>query len=418
MNANQNDLGQEYWPERPACAHEECTAAALSYAKYCWNHLPDPTAYVEELARRAATINGLAGLNLAGVRWKSAAAPRANFVDARLAGADFSAANLAGADFSGADLAGATFRGADLTGAKFVGADLSFANLRGANLTHAEVRFASLAQSDLTNVRLVKARLEETDLSGASLAAADLRGASVRRCSLARAQLAGATFAGARLESCDLAGAEVADADFFGVLFGDTDVGRAHLPRGVMVVNERLGKWQEAAEVYAALKLNFRQYGRFAAAEEALYREMVARRRARLANGRTWRPLALVRDFLDFVFLDLYAGYGVKPWRVARALVVAWLGFAFYYYLLPFFGRMGRGLVSYVDAGGNVGPITDLSWASFQRCLYYSFITLTKLGFSAYEPYGWAKVAAALEGSFAIVSFIVLLVAVARKIWR
>ena len=43
---------------------------------------------------------------------------------------------------------------------------------------------------------------------------------------------------------------------------------------------------------------------------------------------------------------------------------------------------------------------------------------LTKLGFTAYEPYGWAKVAAGLESSFAIVSYPVLLVTIARKIWR
>jgi len=418
MTVRENDLGEQHWSERPACDHGDCTANALSFAPYCWNHLPDQQAYLAEIGRHAASLDGLAGFNLAGARLKEAAGPRTNFAGANLRGADLAGGDFTGSVFEGADMESATLRGATLAHADFTGADLSYANLRGADLTHAEFRYAGMEECDLSAAKLARARFDESDLSGASLKDADLRGAIVRRSSLAGAHLDGAALAGARFENCDFAGADLGGADLFGALFRETDLGRAVLPPKLRAVNDRPGRYAEAGEVYAEFKLNFRQFGRFGLAEAALYREMVARRRARRAEKKSWRPFVLFRDGLEWLFLDRYAGYGTKPWRVALSLVAAWFGFAVYYYLLPFFGRMGFGLVSYVDPGGATPPLADLSLASLQRCLYYSFVTLTKLGFTAYEPYGWAKVAAGMEGSFAIVSYTVLLVTIARKIWR
>ena len=417
--ANANDeLGEQHWCERPACAQADCTAPALSFARHCWKHLPDEAAYVEEIRRRASSLHGFAGLNLESVKLKDIAGPRTNFAGANLKGGDFAGGDLANADFADAELEGASFRGATLTHARFTNADLSFANLRGANLTHAEFHYATFTHGDLSGAKLARARFDETDLTGTTLSNADLQGASFRRVTFVRADFSGAAFAGTRFDNCDFAAADLRRADLYGALFPDTDLGRAVLPDKLNAEDDRRGKYREVAEVYAELKLNFRHFGRFGLAETALYREMVAGRRARLENRKTWRPFALLRNALEYIFLDLYTGYGTKPWRIASALVLSWLGFSVYYYLLPYFGGIGFGLTSYVDPGGGVAPLTDLSWQSFQRCLYFSFVTLTKLGFTAYEPYGWAKVAAGLESSFAIVSYPVLLVTIARKIWR
>jgi uncharacterized protein YjbI with pentapeptide repeats len=418
MDNAYDELGEEHWSERPACARADCTAPALSFARHCWKHLPDEAAYLEEIRRRATSLHGFAGLNLESVKFKDIAGPRTNFAGAYLKGADFAGGDFTGSDFEGAELEGASFRGATLTHAHFTNADLSFANLRGAELSHAEFPYATFTHGDLSGAKLARARFDEADLTGTTLSNADLQSAAFRRVSLVRAEFSGAAFAGTRFDGCDFGGADLRRADLYGALFPDTDLGRAVLPDKLKAENDRPGKYREVAEVFAELKLNFRHFGRFGLAETALYREMVAGRRARLEDRKTWRPFALFRNVLEYLFLDLYTGYGTKPWRVVTALVSVWLGFSLYYYLLPFFGGMDFGLTSYVDPGGGVAPIADLSWHSFQRCLYYSFVTLTKLGFTAYEPYGWAKVAAGLEGSFAIVSYPVLLVTIARKIWR
>ena len=418
MANERNELDEQHWCERPACAGRDCTAPALSFSRYCWHHLPDKEAYLQEIRRRATSLHGFAGLNLQSAKIKDIAGPRTNFADANLKGADFAGGDFTNADFTDAELEGATFRGANLTHVRFTDAELSFANLRGADLTHADFRYATFTHGDLSGAKLTRARFDETDLTGTTLNRADLQGASFRRVAFVRADLTGATFAGTRFENCDFAAADLRRADLCGAIFPETDLGRAVLPDKIKSEYDRPDKYREAAEVYAELKLNFRHFGRFGLAEKALYREMVAARRARLERKNVWRPLALARDALEYVFLDIYAGYGTKPWRVVSALVLGWLGFSAYYYLLPYFGGLGFGLTSYIDPGGGVGPLVDLSWHSFQRCLYFSFLTLTKLGFTAYEPYGWAKVAAGLESSFAIVSYPVLLVTIARKIWR
>jgi len=417
VNAN-DELGEHHWVERPACGYEDCTSAALSFSRFCWAHLPDQEAYLEEIRRRAESLHGFAGLNLESVKVKEVAGPRTNFAGANLKGADLAGGDFTNADFSGAEMEGARLRDATLAHACFRDADLSFANLRGADLSHADLRYATFAHGDLSGTKLTRARFEETDMTGTTLSEADLRGASFRRVTFVRADFTRATFAGTRIENCDFAAADLRRADLYGAIFPETDVGRAVLPDKLKAKNDHPGNYRDAAEVYAELKTNFRHFGRFGSGETALYREMVAARRARLEARKTWRPLALLRGALEYVFLDLYAGYGTKPWRVVASLVLVWLGLSVYYYLLPFFGEMGFGLASYVDPGGGVAPLVDLSWASFQRCLYFSFVTLTKLGFTGYEPHGWAKVAAGLEGSFAIVSYPVLLVTIARKIWR
>jgi uncharacterized protein YjbI with pentapeptide repeats len=411
-------LGEHHWTERPACGHGDCTSPALSYSRYCWVHLPDAAAYLQEIRQRAASLHGFAGLNLQQVKLNGVAGPRTNFAGANLKGADFGGGDYTASDFHGAELEGATFRGAMLPHADFTDADLSFANLRGADLSHAGFNYTTCAHADFSGTKLSRARFEETDLGGATLRDADLQGATFYRAAFVRTDFTDAILAGTRFENCDFGGADLRRADLYGAIFPASDLGRAVLPDDIKTENDRPGKYREAAEVYAALKLNFRNNGRSGQAEAAFYREMVARRRARYEKRRTWRPWAQLRHALEYVFFDLYAGYGTKPWRVAYALVLVWFGLSIYYYLLPFFAGMNVGLASYIDPGGGLAPLADLSWLSFKRCLYFSFVTLTQLSFTAYEPYGWAKVAAGLEGSFAIVSYTVLLVTIARKIWR
>lgn len=410
--------GEQRWDERPACGRGDCTRSALSFSKYCWEHLGDQGAYLAALRPRAATLEGFAGLNLAGVRLKDIAGPRTNFAGAHLRGADLAGGDFTGACFAGTDLMGASLRGATLADGDFEAAEAAFANFRGARLNHADLRGATCAEADFSEADLARAHAEETDFAGAAFRETNLAGAVFRRSSLHRADLSGAKMEGTRFENCDLGAADIRSADLYGALFRETDLGAAVLPPHLRVVNETWKHWGEGAEIYAEFKLNFRQFGRVQMAETALYRERVARRRLRLSDRNTWRPWAHLRNALEYCFLDFYYGYGTKPWRVGYGLTLAWFLFGLYYYLLPWFGRMNAGLVSYVAPGGNIPPIADLSWHSFQRCLYFSFLTLTKLGFSSYEPFGWAKVAAGLEGSFAIVSYIILLVTVARKIWR
>lgn len=104
-------------------------------------------AFLNRTARPAALAAGSALL--------ATAAPKANLIDATLAGrrldgVDLSGAAFTGADFRGASLANAVLRGASLAGANLTGANLAGADLRAADLTGA----AGLTRSQLKGARV------------------------------------------------------------------------------------------------------------------------------------------------------------------------------------------------------------------------------------------------------------------------
>ncbi|MCP4229791.1 MAG: hypothetical protein GY771_06545, partial [bacterium] len=165
------------------------------------------------------------------------------------------------------------------------------------------------------------------------------------------------------------------------------------------------------------MKINFRHFGRYDLAEKAYYREKVSRRHKRVM-GRRGVFGGVTVNVLEWLFFDVYCGYGTKPWRVPIVMLVVWALFALYYYLLPFFGQMGFGYVTYIDPGGSVPAITGMGFMDLMRSMYYSMLRITAVSFSNYEPYGWAKPMAGIETSFGIVSYIVAIFSAARKLWH
>lgn len=126
----------------------------------------------------------------------------------------------------GADLRGADLRGANLARETLLEADLSGADLTGADLSNADLRGASLHNATLDGARLLHADLRGADLSGVTARAALFGGASLDGASLFGADLAGATFSQATL--CEVDGRT---AVFSGCRFIAADLSRADLSR-------------------------------------------------------------------------------------------------------------------------------------------------------------------------------------------
>lgn len=412
---------EQRWDNRPVCVAPACTKPALSLSGYCWEHLPasQRNHYLTELEDRSFSIDGFAGFNLQGVNLKDARLNRVNMSGANLSGADLSGAELIGANLSDAVLADANLSSAQLVKADMYAVELEGANLRRANLTGANVELANCRGADFTAAVFQKADIVNSDLSECGCAGADFSRAMIYRAALSRSSFDRAVFEAARIEGCAVTAADFARADLYGSIIHDTDMGAANLTPDLVVLNERKGAFAEAAEVYAKLKVSFRQYGRYDMAEKVFYREKVCRRKNRWRFRKVGILAAAARHVLEYLFFDVYCGYGTKPWRIAYCMAAAWFVFAMYFYLLPFFGGVfGFGPESYIDPGGAVPAITSLNLESFGRSLYFSFVTITALGFTQYEPYGWAKTLAGLERSFGIISYIVLIFSIGRKIWH
>lgn len=95
------------------------------------------------------------------------------------------------------------------------------------------------------------------------------------------------------------------------------------------LASEQAGRHEEAMHEYGLLKKCYQGLHRFEAEDWAFYRFKVNQR---LASPRSWsKPWTKVRQFCNWLFLDLGCGYGTNPVRAVRMAVVIILAFAALY---------------------------------------------------------------------------------------
>ena len=136
---------------------------------------------------------------------------------------DLSGLNLAGADLSRANLTRANLVGANLEGAVLFGATLDHAellkgNLRGADLTQASARGAgfggaNLEDANLFNATLTGATFTQSNLRGVDARTADMTGARLRECCLHDADCSQSALCETDLGESDVRGATFDGAD-------------------------------------------------------------------------------------------------------------------------------------------------------------------------------------------------------------
>ena len=137
---------------------------------------------------------------------------------------DMKGANLTGQDFSGQDLRevnledailfNANLSGANLMRANLKNAELTGADLSGANMEWADLSRAGLGKATLRNTRFFHANLDSTTLTGADLQHCDLRSTSLQNARFHEADLRDADFTSADLSGADLSKARVEHASF------------------------------------------------------------------------------------------------------------------------------------------------------------------------------------------------------------
>lgn len=147
--------------------------------------------------------------------------------EARVDNLDLTHADLSGLDFSGLSLKGALLENAALRGARFQGSDLSDvilaratiedcnfegAKLAWANLGSARVRGSSFARADLTDAVLLEATFEASSLAGAALGGVNTTKVKMLGVDLSGANAKGAMFLELSLTDCKLDGADLTEA--------------------------------------------------------------------------------------------------------------------------------------------------------------------------------------------------------------
>jgi uncharacterized protein YjbI with pentapeptide repeats len=202
-------------PEPPAEAEEEPAVAPLTR---------------EEVLRRRANEEVLAGEDLTGVDLSGTDLTGQDFTGAILTGAllkhcilhgvIFDQAVLQGADLSGSDCVGASFKETDLAEARGDDVVADGACFDGAIAPDSSWLRARFVGASLKGAELARAALDDADLHKATLDACEFEGASLVRCvfqeaSLVDAAVEGARAAGANFEGADLTGLRASEmADF------------------------------------------------------------------------------------------------------------------------------------------------------------------------------------------------------------
>lgn len=263
--------------------------------------------------------------------------------------------------------------------------NLRYCDISGIDLVkHGDKKGYQLINSDLYRVNLTEAHLFNLDLSGSSLMKANFSHANLHCANLSGCNMLGTNFHHTKLEN---------------------------IKWGLPVIQEREGRsqykeknyelamenFEQAEEIYRSLRLECEKQGIFDSAGNFYHREMNMRR----AQLPTFSMIRII-SFL----VDLFCGYGEKPLRVVTFSCTLIIGFALIYFYLG------------ISDSGNIITYSSESLfnenlLNFGRCLYFSIVTFTTLGYGDLIPLGITRPFAAMEafsGSFTIALFVVVFV--------
>ncbi|MCK5893859.1 MAG: pentapeptide repeat-containing protein [Endozoicomonadaceae bacterium] len=273
---------------------------------------------------------------------------------------------------SGRPLSGFQLKSANLQNICLVSADRS----KGYDLTDADLYHADLRDSHLFNI----------NLQGASLLKADARRANLNCANMKNANLLGLRLDEAKIEHIKWGNVVRQAAE--GKRLRNADAGREE---EICWLN------QEAEDVSRNIRRQCDMHGLQEESGDFFQKEMLYRRYQ--------LPLYSRRRFVSKM-VDLLCGYGERP---IRAMVFSAVMVAFCALLYSIIG---------VSAGGEIIQVRwELDWmtnlGNLMKCLYFSIVTFTTLGYGDISPVGYGRAVAALEaylGTFVLALYVVIFV--------
>ena len=268
-------------------------------------------------------------------------------------GKDLKGAHLIGADLSGQNLKGANLEGAILFNANLKGTNLSRANLKNAELTGADLSGANLEWADLTKAGLGKAVLHGTRMLQANMNYATLTGADLKHAKLCSASLHSARFHEANLKHTDFSSANLTGADLSNSHVEHATFFQANLQQANLY---QVAGFEKASWIGADMR-NINYSG-------AYLLQRFARDQNYIKEFRERSPYTRFIYYLWWITSD--CGRSILRWLALICIV----------------GLLYAGLYTLVDI--NYGD-HDVIWFT---PIYYSFVTMTSLGYGDISPQG------------------------------
>ena len=277
------------------------------------------------------------------------------------------------------------------------GINLAEANLQEANLRGANLQEADLVEANLQGARLGKANLQGASLGGANLQGADLWEANLKGAFLPEANLQGADLLEANLREAFLEGTDLTEVDLLhaqsldGIALFGANLSRTNLSMwqlGGAIGEERNGDYWKAKEAYRALKVNFREIGRYDDAMWAYRKERQMEKRILWPGLEAWRyysnePLLsrliiyidLLGNWLLLEAFDQLTGYGQS---ISQVVVWSWRIILLFAGMYWFFGGLGT--------DDEEMPPHSRHPRDWLRSLNYSIAAFATMVYSSLEP--------------------------------
>ncbi|MFB0562974.1 MAG: pentapeptide repeat-containing protein [Candidatus Lokiarchaeia archaeon] len=372
---------------------------------------------------------------------------------------------LLGFEYPFFDLAGIDLKGECLSECKLAFTNLTNCNLFKVRIIRGNLFKAILRESNLDLIDIKDTNLIEADLKKCTMFGARLEGVSLNSSQLDSTMLFRSVF-----QNCDLRGASLLGAFLSGLKLRNCEVDDTTKVSYDLTPTTTLGLYEGSkVEIARELKNAFRNSGFPGIAKKFYYVEMYYQKaliREQINNHLGWgwavvipkefkaksykedfeiiekmknmeqiadslgrlqrlRELSVTKSKLRHVLKDLYKltklyfldflfGFGQKPFRVLRTIIIVILGFAMLY------------LCSGLEYKNQTIRISDYlfdpTWKGFKtlltlslNSLYFSATTFTTLIYGDVNPLGWSRLYATIEAVLGVVLSALFVVTLARK---
>ena len=242
----------------------------------------------------------------------------------------------------------------------------------GESLSGVHIKFAEMKNAKLVNADLSNSDLTRCDFSGASMYGANLEGAN-----LFKANLEGANLKAANLKYCNMLGTDFTNCKLNNVDWGkDNKVINEIEAEDALAVgdhNKALEKYNEAEDIYRALKRSLSDQTLGEDTGKMFLREMIVKRK----QMPIFSPFRFVSKLAHLAF-----GYGEKIGNILYSILTVLVACAFIY---------GINGVDYQDRNLSffAEDIQEYGYLrTFGNLFYFSVVVFSTVGFGEITPLG------------------------------
>lgn len=265
------------------------------------------------------------------------------------------------------------------------GVQLKYADLSGINLVKKDSQLGyDFSGASFYRTNLSHSHLFNIKLDNASLMKANLTDANLHCAQLTQANLLGIKLANTKIDNIELGASLIQETQ----------------AREITSENEaakRQDLYQQSEEIYRDIRKAAEHQGLFELTSNCIYKELTMRRMQ-------MPPLSKPRIISKMV--DLFCGYGEKPFNVIIFSFVFILSCALAYFIFGI--QQGMHVVQL-----NLEQSLTQNIHHFLTVLYYSVVTFTTLGYDNITPIGFSRLIVAIQafsGSFIMALFVLVFV--------